>query len=210
MSGLDELLDISGPALIGALPAAMPSLEPLGPVGLELEALLRRRNGFYAFESALHVFPFGREEGVLDLETWNAASTWRDEYAGQMEGCFVFAEDIFGDPFCIESGAVTSCDAETGMRSPFAASLEEWARRLLADWRVLTGHPLGHDWQERFGALGPGQRLAPRKPFVLGGEFAVENLYAADVLELMRFRGLLARQIRDLPDGARVTLKVTD
>jgi hypothetical protein len=44
----------------------------------------------------------------------------------------------------------------------------------------------------------------------LGGEFAVENLYAADALELMRFRGLLARQIRDLPDGAHVTLKVTE
>src|SRR4051812_6689365 len=106
MSALDRLLDISGPALIATVPDAMPSLEALGPVGLELEGLLRRRNGFYAFESALHVFPFGREEGVLDLETWNVASTWRDEYAGQMDGCLVFAEDTFGFPFCIESGAV--------------------------------------------------------------------------------------------------------
>jgi hypothetical protein len=207
---LDKLLEISGPALISAaLPDGLPALKQFGGMGAELDALLRRRNGFFAFESALHLFPFGRADGILDLETWNAASTWRNEYGGGMDGCLVFAEDAFGFPFCIEAGAISSCDAETGVRTRMASSLEDWAGRLLVDWRVLTGHPVAHAWQTRFGPLEPGRRLAPRQPFVLGGDSRLDNLYAADQVELMRFRGSLATQIRDVPDGARVTLKVT-
>jgi hypothetical protein len=209
MPALDKLLEISGPALIPApLPDCLPLLEQFGSIGAELESLLRRRNGFFAFESALHLFPFGDAAGVLDLQTWNAASTWRSEYRGGMEACLMFAEDAFGYPFCIEDGAISSCDAETGQRTPLAASLEDWAGRLLLDWRLLTGQPVAHDWQIRFGPLELGRRLAPRQPFVLGGDFTVENLYAADQVELMRSRGLLATQIRDLPDGARVSFKV--
>jgi hypothetical protein len=33
-------------------------------------------------------------------------------------------------------------------------------------------------------------------------------MYAASQVELMRFRGYLATQIRDLPDGATVSIKV--
>lgn len=51
---------------------------------------------------------------------------------------------------------------------------------------------------------------APRTPFALGGDLAVENLYAASQVELMRVRGRLATQLQGLPDGAQVTLKLTD
>jgi len=44
---------------------------------------------------------------------------------------------------------------------------------------------------------------------VLGGGYTLENLHAAEQEELMRFRGSLATQIRDLPDGQRVRLKIT-
>jgi hypothetical protein len=72
----------------------------------------------------------------------------------------------------------------------------------------LLGYPVAHEWQRASGALAPGRRLAPRTPFVLGGTFDVANLYSASQVELMRFRGHLATQLRDLPDGATVTLKV--
>lgn len=210
MPALDELAEIAGPPLIpGALPDGIPSLRAFGRPGLELETLLRRRNGFVAFESALHVFPYGKRNDVLDIETWNAPGTWRDAYGEALGGCLFFAEDAFGFPFCIESDAVRSCDPETGRRTTLASSLEDWAARILTDWRVLTGQPLAHEWQVRHGALLPGRRLAPRQPFVLGGGFVLENLYAAEQVELMRFRGLLAARIRDLPDGAQVRLKVT-
>jgi len=41
---------------------------------------------------------------------------------------------------------------------------------------------------------------------VLGGEFEVENLFAMPASDAMSYRGVIAAQIRDLPDGATVTL----
>jgi hypothetical protein len=175
-----------------------------------LYELLSRRNGFYAFESALHVFPSGQANDVLDLATWNAESTWRRDFGDLAKGCLFFAEDAFGFQFCLARGQVCTFDGETGQVTPVASSVEDWSAQLLIDFRVLLGQPVAHEWQVINGALPPGRRLAPRTPFVLGGDFVVENLYAAAQVELMRFRGDLATQIRDLPEGAKVTLKVTD
>lgn len=211
MSSVDQLLQISSPPLIaGALPDGIPALERFGRHGAELYELLARRNGFYAFESALHVFPHGCARGVLDLATWNADETWRTEYGELGRDSLFFAEDAFGFQFCLRPEGVCAFDAETGDVSPMAASIEEWASLLLVDFRVRLAHPLAHEWQLANGPLPPGRRLAPKTPFVLGGAFEVGNLYVADQVELMRFRGRLSRQIHDLPDGAQVTIKVPD
>lgn len=150
MPAVDKLLEISSPSLIADdLPDAIPLLRESGPLGDELENLLRRRNGFFAFESALHVFPFGRARGVLDIENWNAGSTWRSAYGELFETGLVFAEDLFGFPWCIEGGVITVRDAETGRAAAFANTLEEWAAKILLEWRELTGQPLAHAWQIR-------------------------------------------------------------
>ena len=56
----------------------------------------------------------------------------------------------------------------------------------------------------------PGERLVPKVPFVLGGEFDVSNLHPLDSVKAMRFYGNLAVQIRDAPDGTRVHWNVED
>jgi hypothetical protein len=211
MSALEQLLQISSAPLIeGPIADGLPILEPFGALGGELYSLLSHRNGFYAFESALHVFPSGQADGVVDLTAWNAEATWRIEYGDLAKGCLFFAEDAFGFQFCLARDEVCSFDPETGRIEPMARSLEEWSAKLLVDFRVLTGQPLAHEWQVAHGPLAAGMRLAPRTPFVLGGDFVVENLHAANQVELMRFRGHLASQIKDLPDGAQVKLTVTD
>ena len=53
MPALDKLIEISGPGLIPLFPDGG-GLKDYGAIGEELEALLRRPNGFFAFESALH------------------------------------------------------------------------------------------------------------------------------------------------------------
>jgi hypothetical protein len=210
MSAMDQLLSIAsepiGPA-IGA--GSAPILADRGDSGLELLEVLRARNGFYAFLSALHVFPLGKSAGERDLESWNAETLWRDAYADLAAGCLFFAEDIFGGQFCLKNGAVFVFDPETGEQTRSGGTLEEWAQHVLLEHDVLCGTPLAREWQERYGALPPGRRLIPKMPFVLGGDFAVENLYVGDPVDAMRFRGALAQQLRSLPDGATIQLKVT-
>jgi hypothetical protein len=154
------------------------------------------------------VFPGSLTDGVLDLFTWNATSTWKGEYGDLTSGCLFFAEDAFGFQFCFKGDWVCTFDAETGKVVQLARTLEEWSTILLSGFREVLGHPLMVVWQQVHGALVAGARLAPRTPFVLGGTFDVANLYAADQVELMRFRGSLATQIRDLPDGSTVVVKV--
>jgi hypothetical protein len=83
-------------------------------------------------------------------------------------------------------------------------------RRIVDDFNVSTGFPIAHRWQELHGPLAAGRRLLPKVPFVLGGEYAVENLYAGRAVEGMRVRGHLATQLVGLPDGAPIEYKVVE
>jgi hypothetical protein len=65
-------------------------------------------------------------------------------------------------------------------------------------------------WQAAHGALAPRKRLMPKTPFVCGGSFALDNLVAMEAAEAMRYRGELALQIRDLPDGAQICFRVVE
>jgi hypothetical protein len=63
-------------------------------------------------------------------------------------------------------------------------------------------------WRHRHGPLPAGNRLIPKQPFFLGGEYALDNHYAGDAIQAMRARGNIALQTRDLPEGAKVVLEV--
>jgi hypothetical protein len=67
-----------------------------------------------------------------------------------------------------------------------------------------------HLWQEKNGALPIGARFMPKLPFVLGGKYSLDNLYALSAVSGMRSRGNLARQLKEVPDGARVEFRVVE
>ncbi|WNM35439.1 hypothetical protein RKE30_36300 [Streptomyces sp. Li-HN-5-11] len=181
-----------------------------GRIGSDLNALLGRVNGFYAFESALHVFPVNSTGPSAGLQEWNASGLWRDTYGDMANEYLFFAEDIFGGQFAIKDEVIYSFDPETGESSPIAESLEGWADAILGDYEFLTGFPVAHEWQSLNGAIEDGSRLIPKRPFVLGGEFSAGNMYVLDSVKTMRLRGDLAVQLRDLPDGATVKFKIVD
>ena len=74
----------------------------------------------------------------------------------------------------------------------------------------ITWQSMPMPWQVANGPILQGQRLAPAVPFVLGGSFEVGELRAKSDLELARFRADIFSQIKDLPDGATIKLKLTD
>lgn len=177
------------------------------PLGRELAALLAQRNGFYAFESALLVRPLNFSGNPVGLVQWNDEGLWRHGFETDFSGVLFFAEDIFGAQFCINRDEISSFDPETGEFQPIANTLRGWAGWIVEDYRVRTGWPLAREWQLQYGAIEPGQRLLPKKPFVLGGEFALGNLYKLNEVEGMLFRASIAVQLRDCPDGSTVTLQ---
>jgi hypothetical protein len=144
----------------------------------------------------------------VGIKEWNASALWKNGYEGTLDDLLCFAEDAFGGQFALSRDGVVSVDPETGERERVADDLEGWAAAIFDDFGYRTGYPLASDWQDQHGSLSPGQRLLPKLPFVVGGKFAVGNLYALDDVKGMQFRAYIARQIRDVPDGGHITFEM--
>jgi len=207
-TGIDRLLKIAGPPL-GAATLGVPQRTD-GLRG-QLSAMLSRVNGFYAFSSALHVFPEGRAlDGHMGLEYWNSEQLWRREYEDMARGLFFFAEDVFGGQFALTASEVVTFDPETGATVTFAPTVQAWADALLRDFELYTGSSIAERWQRDHQPLQPGERLLPKLPFVLGGEFELDNLYPLDAIDGMKLRASIARQIRNLPEGTSIEFKIVE
>jgi hypothetical protein len=179
----------------------------------ELLHMLKIKNGFYAFESALHVFPFVMENWFenQDLVRWNLPSTWKQLYGEETASLFAFAEDIFGYQFSSYKGRIVRFDPETGDVEDLCTTVEEWATLICQDFNVQTGYPIAHKWQAAKGRIRPGNRLAPIYPFVSSqGTYDLSNLYEVNAVKGMLSRADFARQIKNVADGTKVKLVPTN
>jgi hypothetical protein len=77
----------------------------------------------------------------------------------------------------------------------------------LRDWYMSA---LVDEAFQRLGALPEGCKYCLKIPGVLGGEYGGDNLATIHLNELIRASGDIAHQIKDLPDGAKVRLKILD
>jgi hypothetical protein len=207
----DKLIRIGGEALSLADPV-LPSrlLDLAGPLADDLIGFLKRKNGFYAFESALHVRPAQTNGPDVGLADWNSEQLWINEYGDMAKGLLFFAEDLFGCQFCIKADGIYQFDPETAATEKLASDLDGWADAILRNHSYLTGYPLAHEWQATNGGIARGFRLVPKQPFFAGGEFSIQNLAPLGAVAAMRMRGYIALQIKDLPDGAKIELRIVD
>lgn len=172
--------------------------------------LLSARNGFFAFESALHVFPMGGVGDTWNLEAWNSRHLWRGEYPDISENVLFFAEDVFGYQFCVDGDGVALFNPENSSFEFVASTLDEWARLVLEDPDAMIGYAYAHEWQVRNGWLANNRRLICKIPLILGGDLSMDNIGEIDAVEGMRVRGYMWSQIKDLPDGTKVNIKIVD
>jgi hypothetical protein len=100
-------------------------------------------------------------------------------------------------------------DLYCGVIASDRAELDQLARdqAFLQDWYM---EELVHQARERLGALPPGSKYCLKIPGTLGGEYGGDNLAIISHDELISASGHIALQIKDLPDGAKITLSVVD
>ena len=125
MTNIEKLLSQSSESLAAEPEAMLKSLQAY-TLGAEIFQMLQRKNGFYAFEAALHVFPLTSDPGS-GVEGWNAPSLWRSEYGDLAKGLLFFAEDILQDQFCLseKKSGVHRFHAETGQTTFMVESVED-------------------------------------------------------------------------------------
>jgi hypothetical protein len=206
---IQKLLDIGSEVLAAEFTFLPPSFVET-PLLKDVMVMLSRKNGFLAFESALHVFPCAKSTSCYTLAEWNEPNLWRVAYKNLAVDLLFFAQDVFGNQFGVWKSEIIRFDAETGDKESFALTLDEWAKRILTDYEVETGYPLAHQWQSIYGILRLDWRLLPKRPFVLGGGYEIANLITKPSVLGMRLRGSLATQLHDLPDGTQIEFRITE
>lgn len=80
-------------------------------------------------------------------------------------------------------------------------------QEFLHDWCMAALVSLAHD---QCGPLTEGRKYCLKIPGVLGGAYGGDNLATAPQIDLIRMSGDIARQIEELPDGAKIKLQVVE
>jgi hypothetical protein len=197
-----EHLTYNGPAIDDA--------ETLAKLPKELAALLQQVNGFVQFHGGLHV------RGACLAPTWHSLrDAWigpnalHELYPEVKPSDVPFAEDCMGDQFVLRDGAVWHLLAETGELESLEATFKEFFQNVEEDPGEHLGlHPL-LQFQRDGGHLQPGQLLAAYPPFCLEEAEDGVTLRALPAEERRRFLAEFAKQIRDLPDGAKIDVRWT-
>lgn len=211
---LQKLVDIASKPLLPILYVEKVA-EWLNATGVsdDLVRLLTLKNGFYAFESALHVFPFSRDNWFdgQDLQRWNARDLWKHAYGESpvLDRLVAFAEDAVGVQFCFSQGQIVRFDPETGELEEMCSTLDQWAEMLLSDYEFELAYPLAHAWQQINGPILQGNRLVPILPLIAEeSSFEPTNFYQLDAVKSMLFRADIAGQLKSIPDGQKVGVKI--
>lgn len=99
------------------------------------------------------------------------------------------------------------CYCEVIANSRAELDLLSTDQEFLRDWYMTQLVSLAND---QCGPLSDGRKYCLKTPGVLGGAYGGDNLATAPQVELVRFSGDIARQIKELPDGAQIKLKVVE
>jgi|SRR5690606_24936641 len=170
-------------------------------------AFLRARNGLYAFSRALHIFGADPARPFHDLGARNLPGAWRPAYGPVLEGIWFFAEDVFGNLFGLRKGEALFLDPETANLDKVGMGFRGWAEYLVSDLDYATGGGLAKSFADGQGPIPFEQRLSPKKPFLLGGEFSLDNLLPLPWEQNLGLKADLYRQTKDLPEGASIEIR---
>lgn len=124
----------------------------------------------------------------------------------------LLAVNAFGDLFLQDSrGWAHRLDVTSGTISPIATSTEEFREaakdvRRKKDWLL---EDLAEQAEHEGCCPGKGQCLGGKIPFVFAQSAnAPDNMYVADLYEFVSFMGDLHSQMKNVPDGGQVKIKV--
>jgi hypothetical protein len=176
----------------------------------EHKSLLSMHNGLTAFDGGLRIF--GATTGLVPaLPDWNKLESWRSEYRELIKKSFVFfAEDVFGNQFAFDGERVVYFDAENGRATPFANSFSEWLSTILEDPADTLQLMTYKNWLKQGQQLQPSEHLCPTYPFIVKADPPLHELYPVNSVEDMRHKGHFALQIKDIPDGTQIKIKVIE
>jgi hypothetical protein len=174
----------------------LPDLPP------DLVHILSQTNGFILHEGALHVRGASLTPEWHSIRiAWHGPNSFCILYPDVRSSDIPFAQNQVGDQFLIREGKILQLFAETGEIEPVAVSLQEFFSRVSQDIEGFLNVGLSH-------RMNPGQLIQAFPPFCFEESGANASLASLPASAVILFHADLARQIRNVPDGAQVQVKV--
>jgi len=168
--------------------------------------LIKMNNGGFFFDKALQIYGFNYQDNFCNISSVN--SQLRMSYGKLFEGLTSFGQDLFGNQFSFNSfGNVIFFNSETSEREILAENFTKWIDVLIGDLEYLTGAKLAKGWTTKH-SLAYNERLYPKVPFIIGGEYQIENLFALQYPKYIEAYANVANQIHNLPDGTKIEIKI--
>ncbi len=173
--------------------------------------LLSRANGYVAYHGGLHVRGACISPEWHSLRVaWEGPCALHARYPSVLATDIPFGEDALGDQFLLRDGIVFRLSAETGEIESLRVDLADFDAAVRSDpVEYLRLQPL-----ERFrsegGILHPGQLLSVMPPYCVVESGVEVSLRAVPAADRLGFLAQFASQIRDLPDGATISLNAVN
>lgn len=171
-----------------------------------LTPLYHDLNGFNGFEGALLGFPMGGKQ-EFELSHWNNIETWKSNYNDDVKNTVFFASDIFGHQYGVLNKALVKLNPEIGELTLHSHDIEDWASKILSDYDYETGWSLAHEWQVNNREIQLGERLLPKIPFAMGGEFEENNLTPIMIGPAMKNYCHLYNQTLHAKQGEKIVIQ---
>jgi SMI1/KNR4 family protein SUKH-1 len=169
--------------------------------------IIESKNGGFFYSQALHIYGYSNVHKFNDIAYIN--SLLQGEFGGLFNDLISFGQDLFGNQFCfdIAKNNIVFFDSETGERGVIASDYVDWIKILGERLEYFTGINVLASWL-LINQLLFNQRLCPKIPFVLGGEFKVDNLYAGQFPDFISAYANIAKQVKALAEGTKVKLNI--
>lgn len=173
-----------------------------------VEFIEKYRGGFF-FDNSLHFFSFtDPSEDLLNIKNVNETikSLYKDFIVPDYE---YFSQDTFGNLFFFCEKGIGFFEIETGKHRMLSHNFLSFDDLMIDDFEFLTGINYLKDWENQNNKrLEKSERLCPKIPFVLNGEYSYKNLYPKNSYKNWEFNFDLAKQIKDVPDGTPFEINI--
>jgi len=171
-------------------------------------AFLSQFNGGFFFNNSLQLYSLNNANEYNSIIYIN--ELFRTTYSSLLKDEFFFAQDIFANQFAFYSDGILFFNIETGEKTHLANSFIDWIDLIKSEVDYYSGRSLVVLWNENKHRLLYDERLCPKMPFVLGGEYEIKNLYNSSFPEYIFTNANIANQIFKRPDGTAIKIKTVD
>ena len=175
--------------------------EILARLPVTLFEVLREINGFILHRGALHV------RGACTSPPWHSLRhAWLSEnamyrlYHSVTPQDIPFAQDLFGDQFLLRDGAVSANSRQTAELERMADDLDEFWNGIETDFSAYLNVNAGE--------LNPGELVLAYPPFCVEESEANIDFSKIPAFECIQFHANLARQLKDVPEGAKIKFNI--